>query len=125
MNKYITRLFPYITIYMHDIYILLHLFLINVTKNKAGIYFFIVGDNGNKTNWNDWRLVMKELTKKVVILNNFSSPYVSQAIIILKDYNPKLESRAIADAETIVSRYIERIQKTDSQQRLSARNLKY
>ena len=51
---------------------------------------------------------MKELTKKVVILNNFSSPYVSQAIIILKDYNPKLESRAIADA-----------------QRLSARNLKY
>lgn len=50
MNKYITRLFPYITIYMHDIYILLHLFLINVTKNKAGIYFFIVGDNGNKTN---------------------------------------------------------------------------
>ena len=48
---------------------------------------------------------MKELTKKVVILNNFSSPYVSQAIIILKDYNP------IADAETIVSRYIERIQK--------------
>ena len=41
---------------------------------------------------------MKELTKKVVILNNFSSPYVSQAIIILKDYNPKLESRAIADA---------------------------
>ena len=53
---------------------------------------------------------MKELTKKVVILNNFSSPYVSQ-VIILKDYNPKLESRAIADAETIVSRYIERIQK--------------
>ena len=51
---------------------------------------------------------MKELIKKVVILNNFSSPYVSQAIIILKDYNPKLESRAIADAETIVSRYIER-----------------
>lgn len=68
---------------------------------------------------------MKELIKKVVILNNFSSPYVSQAIIILKDYNPKLESRAIADAETIVSRYIERIQKTDNQQRLSARNLKY
>ena len=67
---------------------------------------------------------MKELTKKVVILNNFSSPYVSQAIIILKDYNPKLESRAIADAETIVSRYIE-YKKTDNPQRLSARNLKY
>ena len=59
---------------------------------------------------------MKELTKKVVILNNFSSPYVSQAIIILKDYNPKLESRAIADAETIVSRYIERTQKKSDNQ---------
>nr|DAZ38183.1 MAG TPA: hypothetical protein [Caudoviricetes sp.] len=39
MNKYITRLFPYITIYMHDIYILLHLFLINVTKTKQ-VYTF-------------------------------------------------------------------------------------
>lgn len=54
---------------------------------------------------------MKELTQKVVILNNFSSPYVSQAIIVLKDYNPKLEGRAIADAEMIVSNYIERIEK--------------
>lgn len=54
---------------------------------------------------------MKELTKKVVILNNFSSPYVSQAIIVLKDYNPKLDSKAIADAEMIVSKYIERMQK--------------
>lgn len=56
---------------------------------------------------------MKELTKKVVILNNFTSPYVSQAIIVLKDYNPKLESKAIADAEMIVSKYIERIQKNE------------
>lgn len=54
---------------------------------------------------------MKELTKKVVILNNFSSPYVSQAIVVLKDYNPKLENKAIADAEAIVGRYIQRIQK--------------
>lgn len=54
---------------------------------------------------------MKELTQKVVILNNFSSPYVSQAIVVLKDYNPKLEGRAIADAEMIVSNYIERIEK--------------
>lgn len=54
---------------------------------------------------------MKELTKKVVILNNFSSPYISQAIIVLKDYNPRLEGRAIADAEMIVSRYIERMTK--------------
>lgn len=55
---------------------------------------------------------MKELTKKVIILNNFSSPYVSQAIVVLKDYNPKLENKAIADAEAIVGRYIERIQKS-------------
>lgn len=54
---------------------------------------------------------MKELTKKVVILNNFSSPYVSQAIIVLKDYNPKLEGRAVADAEMIVGRYIEQLKK--------------
>ncbi len=54
---------------------------------------------------------MKELTKKVVILNNFSSPYVSQAIIVLKDYNPKLEGRAVEDAEMIVGRYIERLKK--------------
>lgn len=52
---------------------------------------------------------MKELTKKVVILNNFSSPYVSQAIIVLKDYNPHLEGKAIEDAEMIVSRYIDKI----------------
>ncbi len=56
---------------------------------------------------------MKELTKKVVILNNFTSPYVSQAIIVLKDYNPKLEGKAVADAEMIVSKYIERIQKNE------------
>lgn len=54
---------------------------------------------------------MKELTQKVVILNNFSSPYVSQAIIVLKDYNPKLEGKAVADAEMIVSNYIEKIKK--------------
>ena len=54
---------------------------------------------------------MRELTKKVVILNNFSSPYISQAIIVLKDYNPKLESKVIEDAEAIVGKYIERTKK--------------
>lgn len=60
---------------------------------------------------------MKELTKKVVILNNFTSPYVSQAIIVLKDYNPKMEGKAIEDAEEIVSRYIEKMQKNGQPQR--------
>ncbi len=52
---------------------------------------------------------MKDTTKKVVILNNFVSPYVSEAIIILKDYDPRLDTRAIADAEKIVSAYIEKL----------------
>lgn len=67
---------------------------------------------------------MKELTKKVVILNNFTSPYISQAIIVLKDYNPKLEGKAIEDAEIIVSRYIERIQK-NGQPKIAVRRKKY
>lgn len=62
---------------------------------------------------------MKELTKKVVILNNFSSPYVSQAIVILKDYNPKLEGKVISDAEMIVSKYIEKIQKNEQPRRVA------
>lgn len=51
---------------------------------------------------------MRDMTKKVVILNNFSSPYISEAIIVLKEYNPKLEGKVIADAEKIVSDYIEK-----------------
>lgn len=69
------------------------------------------GNNRKEQKKMESAINMKELTKKVVILNNFSSPYVSQAIVVLKDYNPKLESKAIADAEQIVGRYIERIQK--------------
>lgn len=59
---------------------------------------------------------MKELTKKVVILDNFASPYVSQAIIVLKDYNPRLEDKAIADAEMIVSKYIEKMKQNGQPQ---------
>lgn len=67
---------------------------------------------------------MKELTKKVVILNNFSSPYVSEAIVVLKDYNPKLEGKAIADAEMIVSRYIERIERNGQSLRTARKKSK-
>lgn len=56
---------------------------------------------------------MKNDTKKVVIFNNFVSPYVSEAIIILKEYDPRLESKAIADAEKIVSNYIEKLEKNE------------
>lgn len=50
---------------------------------------------------------MKNITKQVVILDNFSSPYIYQAILILKDYNPALEDKVIEDAEKIVSAYLQ------------------
>lgn len=50
---------------------------------------------------------MKDTMKKVVILDNLSSPYVHQAIIVMRDYDPKLESRAVIEAERIVSAYLE------------------
>ena len=56
---------------------------------------------------------MKDITKKVVILNNLSSPYICEAIIVLKDYNPRLESKVIADAEKIVTDYIENMKKNE------------
>lgn len=49
---------------------------------------------------------MKDTTKKVIILDNFSSPYISQAIIVLKEYNPNLEGHIIDEAEKIVADYI-------------------
>lgn len=56
---------------------------------------------------------MKNTAKKVVILNNLSSPYISEAIIILKEYNPDLEKKVIADAEKIVSEYMEKFKKNE------------
>lgn len=50
---------------------------------------------------------MKDLTKKVVILENLASPYVHQAIIVMRDYNPKLESKAVMEAERIVAAYLD------------------
>lgn len=60
---------------------------------------------------------MKDATKKVVILNNFVSPYVSEAIVILRDYDPRLETKAIADAEKIVSDYIAKLDHAKPKQR--------
>ena len=42
---------------------------------------------------------MKENLPKVVILNRLQSPYVSEAIIILKDSCTLPQSRAIEEAE--------------------------
>ena len=49
---------------------------------------------------------MKDLKRKVMILNNLTSPYVSEAIIILKDYDPRFDTKAILDAERIVNEYL-------------------
>lgn len=56
---------------------------------------------------------MKDMTKQVVILNNFTSPYIHQAIIVLKDYNPALEDQVLHDAEKVVSNYLEKIKKNE------------
>ena len=49
---------------------------------------------------------MRNNTKQVMILDNFSSPYIHQAILILKDYNPALEDKVIEEAERVVSEYL-------------------
>ena len=54
---------------------------------------------------------MKENSRKAVILNRLSSPYISEAIIILKDDLPYAQSFAVEEAERIVSAYLERTQK--------------
>ena len=51
---------------------------------------------------------MKDLSKQVVILDNISSEYIHQAIIILKSYPPGQHDKIIAEAERIVSSYFDR-----------------
>ena len=52
-------------------------------------------------------ITVKDITKKVVILENLASPYVHQAIIVMRDYNPKLETKAVVEAERIVNAYLD------------------
>lgn len=49
---------------------------------------------------------MNNSAKKAVILKNLSSPYIYQAIIILNDNGVLNESKALKEAEKIVSDYI-------------------
>ena len=65
---------------------------------------------------------MKNTAKKAVVLNNFSSPYISEAIIILKDYRPELEGKVISDAEKIVSAYIEKQERNREKELFTAQN---
>ena len=48
---------------------------------------------------------MKNKEKKVIILDNIASPFISQAIIILKEGAEYEENNIIKEAEKIVSGY--------------------
>ena len=51
---------------------------------------------------------MQDLSKKVIVLNNFTSPYIAEALIVLKDYDPRLEGKILEEAERVVSEYIQK-----------------
>lgn len=51
---------------------------------------------------------MKNSARKVVILDNITSPYIQQAIIVLNEYTTVNESKVICDAERIVNEYLKR-----------------
>lgn len=49
---------------------------------------------------------MNNLSKKAIILESITSPYIYQAIIILNESGINHQSKALADAEKIVLEYI-------------------
>ncbi len=57
---------------------------------------------------------MKNKEKKVIILDKLSSPFVAQAIIILKEGAEAEEESIIKEAEKIVEGYFPRIRKNPS-----------
>ena len=57
---------------------------------------------------------MNKTTQHAVIIDNISSPYIEQAIIILKDFSHNNREKVIADAEKIVRDYLEKIKTDDS-----------
>lgn len=65
---------------------------------------------------------MNKTTQRAVIIDNISSPYIEQAIIILKNYSPSVQSKVIAEAEKIVRDYLENIKSDDSDITLYTRN---
>lgn len=50
---------------------------------------------------------MKNIKKQVVIVDNCSSPYIYQAILILNDSAPSSDEKIIEDAEKIVSNFLQ------------------
>jgi len=57
---------------------------------------------------------MNKTTQRAVIIDNISSPYIEQAIIILKDFSVHNRDKVITDAEKIVRDYLEKIKTDDS-----------
>lgn len=51
---------------------------------------------------------MKDITKRVIILNNFSSPHIQQAIVILKSSAPENETPLVLEAERVIDDYFAR-----------------
>ncbi len=51
---------------------------------------------------------MKNDTKRVLILNKFSSPEIQQAIVILKNPNPHNETEIVREAERIIDEYLQK-----------------
>ena len=51
---------------------------------------------------------MRSKTNQVIILKNFTSPEIQQAIIILKNPFTENESRIVAEAEEVIDRYLEK-----------------
>lgn len=49
---------------------------------------------------------MNNLSKKAIILESITSPYIYQAIIILNEAGINHQTKALQDAEKIVSEYI-------------------
>lgn len=54
---------------------------------------------------------MKNKEKKVIILDNIASPFISQAIIILKEDTEYENENIIREAEKIVAGYFPKTQK--------------
>lgn len=57
---------------------------------------------------------MKNVTRQVLILKNFSSPEIQQAIIILKNPLCENETKIVAEAESVIDAYLEKRRRKDS-----------
>lgn len=59
---------------------------------------------------------MKNVTRQVLILKNFSSPEIQQAIIILKNPLCENETKIVAEAEMVIDAYLEKRRRKDGPQ---------